>query len=392
MDLWRSVIGTVTVQIISADPSKVLSLVHSRNIELENVRFVDELTITFTVRRSDWKKIKTLTEKRGEMCKILHRTGIYWHFHALLQRKVLVAGMLFFALLTVFLPTRIFFFKVEGNVTVPTNQILELASECGIRFGASRKEVRSEKVKNTLLSAAPQLEWAGINTSGCVAIISVGERQGAQETPVPQGVSSIVAVRDGVVRDLTVTGGSAACKVGQAVKTGQVLISGYTDCGLSIRAGRAKGEIYADTIRSFSFLLPENTASRGEVEKKIQKYSLIIGKKRINFFKDSGILDSSCVKMYVENYLTLPGGFILPVALVTETWTFCQESVQTAPGDTQGTLTEFAEKYLQRQMVAGSVLTRQEEFTNENGAGRLDGVYACLEMIGRERNEEIIKP
>lgn len=392
MDLWRSLTGMITAQVTSADPAGVLTEIHKRDIELEKVRFVDELTLLFTFRRSDLKRIRQITDKRGDDISILGRNGIYWRMRSLLKRKVLLAGVLFFVLLTAFLPTRIFFFRVEGNENVPTNQILELAAQCGIRFGASRREVRSEKVKNALLSAVPQLEWAGINTSGCVATISVRERQTTEQVPAIQGVSSIVAVRDGVIRDITVTNGSTACKVGQAVKAGQVLISGYTDCGLTIRAGRAEGEIYADTSRTLSFVLPKNAALRGQAKEEIKKYSLLLGKNRINFCQDSRILDSSCVKMYEEKCLTLPGGFVLPVAIVTETWVYCHETAPTAGDDIQSALSSFAQRYLQTQMVAGAVLTRQEEFTNEDGVACLKGVYACYEMIGREHNEEIIKP
>ena len=392
MDLWRSLTGMITAQVTSADPAGVLTEIHKRDIELEKVQFVDELTVLFTFRRSDLKWIRQITDKRGDDFSILDRSGLYWRMRSLLKRKVLLAGVLFFVLLTVFLPTRIFFFRVEGNENVPTNQILELAAQCGIRFGASRREVRSEKVKNALLSAVPQLEWAGINTSGCVAIISVRERKTTEQVPAPQGVSSIVAVRDGVIRDITVTNGSTTCKVGQAVKTGQVLISGYTDCGLTIRAGRAEGEIYADTSRTLSLVLPKNTVLRGQANEEIKKYGLLLGKNRINFCQDSRILDSSCVKMYEEKYLTLPGGFVLPVAIVTETWVYCHETAPTASDDTQSALSSFALRYLQTQMVAGAVLTRQEEFTNEDGVACLKGVYACYEMIGREHNEEIIKP
>ena len=49
---------------------------------------------------------------------------------------------------------------------------------------------------------------------------------------------------------------SALCAPGQAVSKGQVLISGYTDCGLCVLSQRAQGEVMAYTGRSFSALMP----------------------------------------------------------------------------------------------------------------------------------------
>ncbi len=393
MDLWHSLNGMVTFQITSADPAGMLSMLHRHGIPMEDIHFLDELTLHFQVQRQHRKTVITFVEKRGGQWKILSRKGIFWGLRGLLKRPVLVSGLLIFLLLTMFLPTRIYFFRVEGNSTVPEKYILELASQCGIHFGAERRAVRSEKVKNALLSAIPELEWVGINTSGCVATISVRERQNGEEVQKPQGVSSIVAIRDGVVQEVTVTGGSAACKPGQAVRAGQVLISGYTDCGLSIRAERAKGEIYATTNRRLSFVMPQSASQRGETVSKKQKFSLIIGKKRINFYQDSGNFDASCVKMYEESYVTLPGGFQLPIAIVTETWIEYEDSMLTAtPEQCGAALSELAQSYLRGQMVAGTILSKEEEFLQQDGVFRLEGEYGCLEMIGREQNEEIIKP
>ena len=252
--------------------------------------------------------------------------------------------------------------------------------------------MRSEKMKNALLQSLPQLQWAGINTSGCVAVISVRERQLTEEKPEAGGVASIVATRDGVITTVTATKGNALCKIGQAVKAGQTLISGYTDCGLSIQAVRAEGEIYAKTERDLTVIAPCGYEQRVESADAEKKYALIIGKKRINLYFGSGILDGSCVKMYEENYVTLPGGFQLPVALVTEVW-FCNESgnAQAESADASW-LYDAAQRYLIGDMIAGQILSSDEELSQEDGIVTLSGHYACLEMIGKLREEEIVKP
>jgi sporulation protein YqfD len=288
-------------------------------------------------------------------------------------------------ILSLILPSRVLFVRVEGNAEIPTRYIVETAERCGIGFGASRREVRSERMKNMLLDHIPQLQWAGVNTYGCVAVVSVRERTEPPATVETHQVSSIVAQRDGVVQSCTVTRGTAMCTVGQAVTKGQILISGFTDCGLCIQADRAEGEILALTNRSLNVLTPENGAVRVSERQSTKKFSLIVGKFRINFYKDSGILDSTCVKMYSENYMTLPGGFRLPVALAVEERIFCHIG-QSAQKDYSQTLMDFAQRYLQSQMTAGQILRREEQI---DGC-QLEGQYACLEMIGQVRYEESI--
>lgn len=393
MDFWQSLNGIVCATVTSADPTSVLSRAQNENITLDCVTLIDDITVRFNVSRQDYKMLKKLLDERGEKLEITEKLGLFWRLKACMKRPILLVGILLLLITGMLIPTRIYFFRVEGNTNIPTRLILEVASQNGIHFGASRRQVRSEKVKNKLLEAIPQLQWAGINTAGCVATISVRERQPDAMKPEKEGVSSIVADRDGIIHELTVTNGSAACKIGESVTKGQTLISGYTDCGLSIRAERARGEIYAATTRENSFLIPLNWDVRGQKQKEVKRYSLIIGKKRINFYKDSGILDTSCVKMYSENYLTLPGGYQLPVAIIIETWiSFSNDTPAAVTDEYNELMSRFAEKYLRDQMIAGKILTRQEQFTSDENVLILEGVYSCLEMIGRERYEEIITP
>lgn len=393
MDFWQSVNGMVRLRIICADPAGILTAVHNAGIVLYQISMPDELTLKITVRRQDAKALHHLLKNKGVDIQRDGKKGLYWSLRGLMKRPVLVGGILCLLLLCTFLPTRVFFFRVEGNVNVPTRLILEQAEACGLEFGASRRAVRSEKLKNALLEAVPQLQWAGVNTAGCVATISVRERQEISGQDPAGGVSSIVATRDGIIQEVTVTGGNPLCRIGQAVKKGQILVSGYTDCGVSIRAERAKGEVYAVTERKMTACMPTDWSYRGEKQTVTKKYGLIIGKKRINFYKGSGILDTGCVKMYEENFLTLPGGLQLPLAIVTEVWvSFPSASVSVSVDESSSKLSDLTREHLLKLMIAGQILSHNETVSQADGVLKLEGVYGCLEMIGREQSEEIFTP
>ena len=47
--------------------------------------------------------------------------------------------------------------NVEGNSAVASVDIIDAAQNAGLGFGASRRAVRSEKVKNALLASIPDL-------------------------------------------------------------------------------------------------------------------------------------------------------------------------------------------------------------------------------------------
>lgn len=388
MNISKSLSGTLLIRIFSAVPTEVLSAINSYGISLCNVEFVDPITVQMVIESGAYKKILHLVEKRGEKIQVLRQTGAFWTWKKMLQRPLLLFFFFSFFVLVMFVPTRIFFVQVSGNVNIPAKLIIEEASSCGVRFGASRSQIRSEKVKNALIAKIPQLQWVGVNTSGCIATIEVQEKSVFDTDAEELGICSIVADRDGVIADLTVLQGTPVCKVGQVVKKGQTLVSGYTDCGLVIKATQAKAEVYAQTRHNITFITPIPSSVRGDIKEIKKKYSLKIGKKLINFFNDSGILDSTCVKMYEQKYLTLPGGFQLPLSLICEKYIAYNDNGVVSASDDYGWLKASGIAYVKEQMLAGRIITSEYESIICDDAYSLQSEFTCVEMIGKVKSEE----
>lgn len=391
MGILNSFSGMVRMELTSADMGGLLTAINSANIPVFETVQTGDLSASIIIFRSDYSRLTKILEKRGEYGKLQKRKGFYWTGKLLARRPLLIVGVLILLTLSVYLPTRILFIQVEGNLSVPSAMVLNYAEECGVHFGASRALVRSERVKNALLASIPELQWVGVNTSGCVATISVRERTQAEPTEEKNGVASIVASRDGVVQEITVTRGNAVCKVGQAVKAGEILVSGYTDCGIMIRATRAEAEVFAQTERQINVILPENYVQKAQVVDRKIKYGLLIGKKRINFYKDSGISVDSCDKMYSEYYLTLPGGFCLPIAVTVEEY-LIYESNEAALSEQEALelLESFSQAYMQQQMISGRLLQWKQDTILSKDAYFMQADSVCFEMIGRTKSEETI--
>lgn len=393
MGIIQSFWGTARLRITSAEPVEALSRLNQANIVLRRTTCYDPLSMDVTVSGNDIKKVKSITETHGDYMRVIKREGLYWSSKRMLHRPVLLFGLAIMVAMTLYLPGRIFFVRVEGNSAIPTKMILEQAEGCGIRFGATRRLVRSESMKNALLQSLPELQWAGINTAGCVATITVKEKTASDdEIKHTTGVSSIVASRDGVIQRCTVTKGNPLCSVGQAVKEGQMLVSGYTDCGLSINATQAEAEIYALTDRRIKVLSPTNYSSRGEILHSEINYSLQIGKNLINFFNNSGISDSTCVKIYESHPLSLPGGFVLPVSLIKETCLYYSISNSCLKDKLKFRwVSDHTETYLNSLMVAGQIIDSDERGQLSEDLYIFEAEFTCYEMIAQVKKEEIIQ-
>ena len=390
MDLFQSLSGMVEAELTSADIPATLVCIADAGIHLHHVRQMDDVTVRILLSRRHYRVMKQIIIRRGESLQLVKKTGAYWWVKAFAKRPILVLGLMSLFIMTLYLPTQIFFVQVEGNVAVPSLRILEAADGCGISFGASRREVRSEQVKNALLQAIPELQWAGVNTYGCLAVISVRERTVVEKKEIPSGVSALVAVRDGIITSCTAAGGNLLCKPGQAVTAGEILISGYTDCGLTIAVSRAEGEVYAQTIRNLTLISPTEYTTKFSLGESTRNFSLLIGKKRINLYKDSGIWGSVCDRIYEEYYVTLPGGFQLPIGLAWDSYTVCEtQDTSVEETDALARMQRYAEQYIQQQMIAGTIDSAVNMLTQKPGARCLTGKYICTEMIGKVQWEQI---
>lgn len=390
MEFWNLAAGMAEAEILSGDLLDSISRVSEAGIPIYEFEEVDGVTGRFRVGRKDYGKVKRLLEKKGDRVILIRRTGLYRWGRQLRRRPLLAAGMTLLLAITLFLPTRVLFIRVEGNRMIPSGRILEAAEDAGLRFGSIRRSIRSEQVKNRLLSAVPGLQWAGVNTAGCTAVIRV------REAPLPaaetgmHGFSGIAASRDGVILEATAEEGNLLCRPGQAVREGELLISGYVDCGICIRVTQAKGEIFARTNRTVTAVVPADYDAISASAGKKRYYSLIVGKKRIKLWKYSRIWEGTCGRIYKQQYVVLPGGFRLPIALAWEDIIF-PETVRESAGEESllSLLRSESERCLLQQTIAGQILDRQEQSEHAEGCLRLTTRYSMREMIGRTLQEQI---
>ena len=94
--------------------------------------------------------------------------------------------------------------------------------------------------------------------------------------------------------------------------------------------------------------------------------------------------------MYEEYYLTLPGGFVLPVCLVVETVIqYSQTEAESTFFEPEVFLSDYAAAYLPTQMISGLITGKRGSYQQGQFVGVYEASYTCIEMIGRERPEEL---
>ena len=390
--LIRYLFGTVQVELVSADPAAALTYYSTQGLRLLDPELTAPLTMTMTMSSHTWRRLEPLAKARGDRCRCIGKRGLVVSLARSRRRIPFLVAAALLILAVLYAPTRVWFVEVEGNSTIPDRKILSAAEACGVKFWAKSGEIRSEQVKNQILNLIPELQWAGVNFSGGVAVVSVRER--LQDEPIRErnSITNVVAARDGVIVSMSVLGGQSLCQVGQAVRAGELLVTGCVDLETHTQYTHADAEIYAMTQRTLTAVYPQTATQKAYTGQVIRRYSPVIGRKRINLSGNSGISEVSCDKMTERKTLTLPGGFSLPVTLVVETYR-PYEAVQTqvSQAQAQAALCDYAQRAVQGDMIAGKILGQEPVFQEESGLFWMNMTCACQEMIARQRPAELFE-
>lgn len=377
-------LGTVTVELVSADPGKALSAYTGANITITDPIVVAPLTVRMQLPANQWRRFSALAAKRGDDCKAISRLGLYQAIREKRKRLPFLFAMCAMMLFALYAPTRLWFFRVEGNVSIPSREIIAVAQECGLTFWTRVKDVSSEQFKNRILNELPELQWAGVSFTGGVATISVRQRLEGEDIRDMDQIANVVASRDGIILSMSVLGGQALCQPGQAVTAGEVLVTGCIEHEYQTQYTCADAEIYALTQRELEAVYPQKTQAKRYTGEESRCVKLILGRNKIKISGNSRISGATCDKMTEVKVLTLPGGYMLPVALVTETY----RAYETEPVDTamvaEDILSHDLRQHVQADMIAGEILSCTSSMVDDGGVYRLNAIYSCREMIARQ--------
>ena len=382
--------GRVRVACVCADPAGALTAWAAAGLRFREPCMKESLTLETELDRRDLPKLLALSERRGDQVRVLGRRGLLWDGMAFLRRPGLVLGLILILIMTTVLPERVWFLKFQGNITLSQAQLTAAAQACGLSFFARVPEIKSEEFKNKLVNLLPEVGWAGVEFRGGIAIVTIREQEVPPKIRDRQTAANLVAVRDGIVTSMEVTGGQALCRVGQGVLEGELLVSGLIDCETHTQVTQADGEIYALTQRELRAVSPGIWMEKGENRGSWRACFLILGKSRIKICGKSGILPGTYDKIETVKMLTLPGGYTLPIGIAWERGTQRQQEAREQEPPEEA-LRAFGRAYTSDQMLAGRILEAKETLSREGEWYVLESVYTCNEMIARQRAVELIE-
>ena len=384
--------GACRLRLRGCEPERCLDALLQAGIPFRSVGKPDEFTLTLLLRRIDADAASSIARRCQCEPEITVLRSFRRDFAVLRRRWALLLGLPLALALGIIASNVIVRVEIRGCETVDEVQVRRALDDLGVGFGAWGPSVDSEMLRNAMLRALPELRWIGVNWSGMRASVQVTERTRAEASLERSGAAHLVACTDGVITRVEAYNGQALCAPGDAVRAGQVLISGIVDLERLQVVTRALGEVYADTRRVIRVKTPGTRTERTPENAAGLCLWLQVGRKRIKIFGNSGIMMDGCVKMINRGTMRLPGGMEVPLGFCVETYR--RASVRAVPVDrdsAEAMLQSCADRLLAETTVAGRVMSEQSDLRSDAGALLLTKTVHCREMIARSAEIPILE-
>lgn len=307
-------------------------------------------------------------------------------------RRVLLFGTLIAVGLAMFAQNFVWFLSVSGTESVPDSVILQALAEEGVKFGAWGPDLNSEDLKNRVLNRIPALRWLAVNREGGVVTVLAAERNPEEPVEEHSGVTNVVAVRSGFIREMSVTEGIPAVAPGDSVEAGDLLISGIAEWTTHTQLLHASGVVYADTLRQYDIVSPVSVLQKVYTGKQERSISIIFQRNRRKISGNSSNLGAMCDRIIESSELTLPGGYQLPV--IVETQTLLQYELIPVALSRDAAMEQLqaeADRMLEHEMVAGQCVCARTQLATEQDRYVYRGSFNCREVISKTVPAELYR-
>ena len=251
--LYRYYFGSLFLRFYGEFPEKILNLCAQNGITLWNTKASDG-GIEANICLRDFYYLRDILRGKGIRLHILEKRGFPFVVFKYRKRPGIIVGLALFLALLKILSGFIWIIDIEGNRGTKEEEIIIACENIGIKTGMRVSNIHTKSQREKLLLQLDTLSWAALNIEGSRLTVNVSE---ADKSKVDdKKPCNLKAEFDGVIKKIDVTSGNCVVKVGDAVRKGDVLVSGIIENAGSTRFVASKGEIIAEVEKNYKLTEP----------------------------------------------------------------------------------------------------------------------------------------
>ncbi len=295
--------------------------------------------------------------------------GVLGILKSFVKRPVALITTSVFLILFLFSSFLVWDVRVEGVGVDTEEQIKEELELAGLKIGKPWFKINKNDVETKLLLKSESVSWVNINRRGTVAYVSVIEKVIHDEQEEKSGYANVIAERDCIIEEITVSSGYAVVKPGDTVQAGQILISGVFPSELGGGLCYAEGNVVGRYTDEISVSVPRYREEKIPTDKKTSSLNINFFGFSLKLLKNYRNLPNDCVIIEDERRMTVFGGRSVPISLVRNFYIEYSVSEKKLSDD---------------EMVREARLSMQKELSDRLSERELLKIKTSAEFVGED--------
>lgn len=323
MNLGLFLRGNCRISIPSRQRTAAMNLCMQMGLQFADFRWCDDGSIQFSCSATSSHRFLSLCRERNIEAEAVAQRGLPYLLKSLTKRAGLIVGAVLALALIVLSGLFVWDVQVSGTETLTEETVVKELRKCGFGVGSYLPNLRVREIENRVLVASERIGWLSINIDGTVARVQIiehieGQNEGDNEgdnAPLDKRPANLVATKDGQIEYLELYRGNAVVKTGQAVKAGELLVSGlYDSLTGSVRYTRAAGRVMARTERTIRVEVPLSYEQKVYGEPVLQELTFHFFDFSKKIFKNSGNSNTLCDIIEYNTHLGQLGSNRIPLS------------------------------------------------------------------------------
>jgi len=389
--LWNYLRGYVIILVEGYFVEKFINICTRRQILLWDVRMQKNHLVTMKVSIKGFKLIRQVAKKTRCRVKLLKKIGLPFILNRYRRRKAFFAGAVLFFVLVYVMSSFIWSIEISGNKEIDTSRIESVLAANGIRTGMLKYSINTKKAVTGMMLGMQEISWVSISVRGTKVKVELRERKPIPEIIQKDEPCDIVAVKDGIIKQVIATEGVEAVGEGDTVRKGQVLISGNIPMkgeDNKFRQVHAMGTVMARTWYEEKVPVRLTVIEKVKTGRAFNNYSLVLFSRKLDILNRKNKYKEFSVKEKRKKF-SIGEDIVFPIEWITTTY-YEEKSVKADINEKTAqeiAVEEAHRKLLERIPENAQVLNKIVKFIEDENSGSYAAqvTYECLEDIGVSR-------
>jgi similar to stage IV sporulation protein len=387
--LWNYLRGYVIILVEGYFIEKFINICTRRQILLWDVRVQQDRLISMKLSINGFKLLRPVVRKTKCKVSLLKKVGLPFIFNRYRRRKAFFAGAVLFIISIYVMTSFIWSVDITGNKELQTAQLEQSLAKHGIRTGVLKYAVNTDSAVTGMLLELRDISWISIYVSGTRIKVELRERVKVPEI-VPKDVPcDIIAIKEGMIKQVIATQGIEAAGEGDTVKKGQVLISGkipLKEDEKKFRLVHAMGKVPARTWYEETAPVRLSEVERLKTGKVVNHYTLNLFSWKLELLHKKPPFENY-EAVEVKKKLSIGENLVFPIEWVRKG--FYEEQLVNAYISEEDAKNAAAgkayEKIMERIPDSAAIVKKDLKFVRDETGMLAKVMIECIEDIGTSK-------